>query len=129
MESLPRGVARTPELTADDLFSVVSGYRLSAAIGAMMDLGVPDALADGAKTVDRVRRGRPNACRMDCAGRKGWSCDFRCHTARRRVRTHDERSNDPRTPVKEIIPTLADDTCATGGREERRVPPRARQPV
>ena len=56
VESLPRGVARTPELTADDLFPVVSGYRLSAAIGAMTDLRVPDALAVGAKTVDRVRR-------------------------------------------------------------------------
>ena len=44
----------TPELTADDLFPVVSGYRLSAAIRAMADLGVPDALADGAKTAEEL---------------------------------------------------------------------------
>ena len=62
VESLPPGVAVTPELTADDLFPVVSGYRLSAAIRAMADLGVPDALADGAKTAEEFCCGASCGC-------------------------------------------------------------------
>lgn len=42
----------TEPLTADDLFAVVDGYRLTAAVLALAELHVPDALTAGPRTAE-----------------------------------------------------------------------------
>ena len=44
----------TDPLTADDLVAIGAGYRLSAAVVAMADLGIPDALAEAPQTAQEL---------------------------------------------------------------------------
>lgn len=50
-------------LSGDDLVSLVGAYRLSAAVVAMAELGIPDLLADGALTPEDLAR----ECRVPLA--------------------------------------------------------------